>query len=248
MMMRKTLLIFIAMGAACAGPLQAAPATYMGKLANTGGGGDGTLFVTGMDWGGPLTSLSWSVDNVTTPGRWHYEYTITTPNVAGQWTDIHTVIIEAANGSGGPAFTMANLFAPASSPDGWIQSIEVAVHSPADHPNLPRNLFGIEFATFDIDPKTLTIRFDSDFAPVWGDFYARSHVVGDHFSAMTNWGLNGMPESDPSDPPGDGSILDHVLVPGSLEIVSVPVPVPGAALLGALGASLAGLLRRKRWL
>jgi hypothetical protein len=218
----------------------------MGTLANTGGVGDGALFVTGMDWGGPLTSLSWKVDNVTTPGMWHYEYTITTPNVAGQWSDIQIVIIEASDGSAGPAFTRDNLFSPTSSVADWIQNIEVGLHSPADNPNLPRSLFGIAFSTFDIDPKTLTISFDTDRAPVWGDFYARSYVIGDHFSAMINWGLNEMPETDPSDPPGNGSVKNHVLVPDSVSITAIPAP--GAVLLGTLGASLAGWLRRRRWL
>lgn len=246
--MRKTRLILIAIGVACVGTLQAAPVTYMGTLANTGAGGlgDGTLLVTGMDWGSPLTSLSWKVDNVTTPGMWHYQYTITVPKIAGQHADIQTVIIEAANGSTGPAFTMDNLVSPTSSPEGWIQRIVVDVRSPADNPNLPRDLFGIEFSTFDIDPTTLTIDFDSDREPVWGDFYARSHVVGTHFSAMSNWGLNGMPETDPSDPAGDGSIGGHILVPGSVSIQSVPAP--GAVLLGTMGVSLAGWLRRRRWL
>jgi hypothetical protein len=208
-----------------------------------GGTGDGALFVSG-DWLSSQTMLSWKVDNITTPGKWRYEYTITVPPYGGWWSDIQCVIIEASNGSSGPAFTIANLSSATSSPADWIQSTEVGLHSPADNPNLPRNLYGIEFCTVDIDPKELTIRFDTDRAPVWGDFYARSYVFEGEFSSLCNWGLMGMPETDPSDAPCNGSILNHVLVPDSVSIVAVPVP--GALLLGALGASLTGWLRHNR--
>lgn len=241
--MRKGLLVFVAVGAVCAGSLQAASISYIGKLTGLGGSGDGSLFVTGFNWVSSETSLSWKVDNTTTPGMWHYEYTLNVPNKGGQAADIQRVIIEASDGSSGPAFTSENLHSATSSPADWIQSVEVGLQRPSDNPNLPRNLYGIELTTINIDPKLLTISFDTDRTPVWGDFYARSYVVNGDFCAFYNWGLLKTPESDPTDAPGNGSIRDHVLVPDSTSIVAV-VPAPAAMLLGVLGVPLAGWLKR----
>lgn len=244
MSMKRILWVLSVLGVVCAGSLQAAPVSYVGKLAATGGGGDGVLFVTGFNWLSTETSLSWKVDNITTPGMWHYEYTLRVPDKGGLAADIQCIIIEASNGSSGPAFTIANLHSLTSSPEHWVQSIDVGLHNPADNPNLPRNLYGIRLATVDIDPKVLTISFDTDRAPVWGDFYARSYVVDGDFCALYNYGLFKTPESDPLDPPSNGSILSHVLVPDS--VVMVQIPAPAAMLLSVVGLPLAGWLRRNR--
>jgi hypothetical protein len=247
---RRMLLILSLLGTIGAGSLRAAPVSYMGKLTGLGGSGDGTLFITSsgpaLEWLSPETSVSWKVDNTTTPGKWHYEYTIAVPNATDLWAHIQCVIVEASNGTRGPIFTDGDLFAPGSTPADWLQGVNVGVHGPADNINLPRNVYGIKFCTGALDPTALTIYFDSPRAPVWGDFYASSFQIDGQFNALYNWGLLGMPETDPLDPPSNGSVQDHVLVPDSVEIP--PVPAPAAVLLGACGASVVGLLRRKRWL
>lgn len=247
--MRQTLLIFMVIAGACVGSLQAASVSYVGSLAyaGTGGSGDNELFVTGSDWICGRTTLSWKVDNTTTPGMWHYEYTLIVPNKAAVRSDIFSVIIEASNGSSGPMFTRPDLVSPASSPSDWLQSLNVGEHFPADNPNLPKILYGIEFSTRIVDPTTLTISFDTSRQPVWGDLYARSFTVNGDFNAFYNTGLEFIgPDTDPSDPASNGSIDNHVLVPDSVPTPSVPAPA--AVLLGAMGASLTGLLRRRRWL
>ena len=248
--MKRFLLVLSLLGTVGAGSLQAAPVSYMGKLAGLGGGGDGDLFITStgpaLEWLSPNTSVSWKVDNTTTPGMWHYQYTITVPSVSDLWAHIQCVIVEASNGTRGPIFTRDDLSAPASAPAEWLQGVNVGLHSPADNVNLPRNLYGIKFCTADIDPTSLTIQFDTPRAPVWGDFYARSYEIDGQFNALYNWGLLGMPETDPLDPPSNGSIRDHLLVPDSIEIP--PVPAPAAVLLGTFGAGLVGWMRRRRTL
>lgn len=246
--MKRILVVLVLFGAVCVSPLQAAPVSYIGTLAGLGGSGDGDLFITssgpGMGWVSPNSSLSWQVDNTTTPGKWHYRYTISVPDASARWEDIQRVIVEASNGTRGPMFTSADLFSPASTPAAWLQTVDVGLHGPSGNPNLPRNVYGIMFSTADVDPTNLTISFDSTRAPVWGDIYARSYVVDGQFNSLCNWGLMRIPEYDPLDAPGSGSILDHVLVPDSVSIP--PVPAPGAVLLGTLGVSMAGWLRRKR--
>lgn len=246
MITRKALLVLIVVGTVWTASLQAAPLSYVGKLAYAEGSADGILFVTGFNWLSSETTLSWKVDNTTTSGMWHYEYTLHVPDKGGLAADIQRVIIEASDGSSGPAFTIADLHSLASSPDGWIQGLDVGLHTPSDNPNLPRNLYGIELTTANIDPKTLTVSFDTDRAPVWGDFYARSYVVDGDFCALYNYGLFNTPESDPSDPPSDGSVRHHVLVPDSVSTSVSTVPAPAAMLLVALGVPLAGWLGRGR--
>jgi hypothetical protein len=47
-------------------------------LAVSGAGADGELLAGGA-WIDAATALSWTVDNTTTFGKWHYAYTLTVP-------------------------------------------------------------------------------------------------------------------------------------------------------------------------
>ncbi|MGE5295458.1 MAG: hypothetical protein ACM3VT_11575 [Solirubrobacterales bacterium] len=252
--MRKALFVIAVLGVACAGSLQAASTTYTGSLAYNKAmtGADGTLFVTGAgDWRyGGIARLTWTVSQSASSGLWHYEYAITVPRASGYLSDVQVVIIEAADGSPCGAFTMNNLFSPASSPSDWLATVKVGSFdqlSDSSLKNLTKPVYGIEFAAANVDPSHLTISFDSDRSPVWGDFYARSYIVDGSFNAMVNDDLRpaGV-DTDPLDPAGDGSIDDHILVPGACS--PAPVPAPAAFLLGVFGVSLVKPLRHRRWL
>lgn len=193
---------------------------------------DGGLTAYGA-WDSPSTTLSWIVDDMTTPGKWHYSYTLFVPD-----KDISHMIIEASNGEN--PFTSGNLFSPSSNPTGWIQSIEIQNFSPNNStPYMPEDMWGIKFDT-SLDVTTVTVGFDSDRAPVWGDFYAK-----DGYSTCSGW--NSLYNSgftagdyDPFAPAANGSLQNHLLVPDSY------IPAPGAFILVCIGTAITGALRRKR--
>jgi len=241
-MMRKMWWVFALTGAVCPGVLRAEPLSFVGSLT---GGGQG-LFVNSTgpvdaSWDTSLTTLQWRVDNTTTPGWWHYEYTITVTDTQTQWSDPQCVIVETS-----PTFEWEDLRAGSvsSDPGPWLMNTELGLHTPGQNQALWNNVYGLKFTTTNYDPTALTISFDSTRAPVWGDFYVRSYVVDGVYNAFVNDGLGCPTDTDPSDPPSNGSVDYHVLVPDSTEIPPV-VPVPGAVLLGLLGTSLTGWLRRR---
>ncbi|HNS19612.1 MAG TPA: hypothetical protein PKH24_03895 [Sedimentisphaerales bacterium] len=242
MRLSRTLLVVMLAAVFCPGLLQAAPISYVGKLAYGGAGADGVLNVNSVGpyagWLSTITSVSWRVDNMTTPGLWHYEYTITVCDGGDLSTDIRCVILETSS-----TFTWSDLSVVSSSPTDWLASTEIGTYSPWQNQNLPSSVYGIMFCTSAVDPKTLKISFDSDRGPVWGDIYVRSFTFDGQYNTLNNAGWEyGVDDNDPTDPASDGSILNHVLVPDS----ETAIPVPGAILLGAFGAALTGCLRRRR--
>jgi hypothetical protein len=223
-----------------AGSLSAAmaPHIYTGTLSGWGGIGDGLLVTAGGDWSRPATTLSWTVDDVTTLGKWHYAYTLTVLRA-----DVQCVIIETSDDIPGPAFTEADLFALSTSPADWFNRVQIGTQSKWDNVNLPDDVYGIKLCAL-LDPVSLTISFDSDRPPTWGDFYARSFLVDDpvedYVNTIYNWGFS-QNDIDPLDPPRSGSVDNHVLVPDT----GTAVPAPAGAALAGMGAVLLGWLRRR---
>jgi len=209
--------------------------TYTGSLSV----GDGSLIGTSL-WNDPSVNISWQVDDSTTPGFWHYQYTLSTIGRAiSHW------IIEASDGSFGPIFTAANLFNVITQPAGWVGSTEIGNHNDGvggvlPNPYMPEDLYGIKFNAA-ISNTIVTLSFDSDRAPIWGDFYAKCGSTSGVFNTVYNAGFS-LP--DPTAPVSSGIINNHILVPDSYSTTAVPEPGTFWMLFISLGFLTRWFLKR----
>ncbi|MBN2590158.1 MAG: hypothetical protein JXA96_09875 [Sedimentisphaerales bacterium] len=201
---------------------------YTGSLSVT----DGGLTAYGA-WNHPSTQLAWKVDDMTTPGKWHYTYYLLVPS-----KDISHMIIEASNGD--RPFTSENLFSVTSSPDNWVGSVEIQNFMPDNStPYMPEEMYGIKFDAAK-GATIVTVCFDSDRGPVWGDFYSKDGYSScSGWNALYNTGFS-LNDYDPFAPAANGSVQNHLLVPDSF------IPAPGAIILVCIGTALTGVLRRRQ--
>lgn len=212
------------------------PQSYSGGLTGANGGLVGTgSWVDKMlskpnqraMWSAP--TFNWTVSQ-NANSTWHYEYTLQVSQ-----KDISHAVIEVSRTFGGR--------------DIWGVHggcVEIGDYGPGDHENqgIPAQIHGIKF---DISSGTTShLYFDSDRAPVWGDFYSRGgkDSGSKDWNAVWNAGFL-KPYAYVDIPISDATYQDHILVPDSAIRSVVPEPASFASLLaGFLG--LFGLLRRRR--
>lgn len=193
---------------------------FTGTLTSADGGLEGTGFWV-TDNGEELWTpavITWNVtENL--DATWHYEYTLEVFRA-----DVSHFLVETS-----ATFGPENLF-NAQFPG---TEIEIQNFTQANgNPFLPADIYGAKFDS--TQGTAITIAFDSDRNPVWGDFYAKCGAVGG--TQNTVWNAGFLTE-DPTDPAADGTIANHILVPNT-------VPEPATIAMLAIGALLAFKRRR----
>ncbi|MGC9318000.1 MAG: hypothetical protein ACP5KN_08195 [Armatimonadota bacterium] len=225
-MTRRLLLMVAVVGLVLsAGPVLA----WTGTLTTRTGG-----LVYGDDW--QPASLTWDVtQDATNSNVYHYEYTLNVSEVATGGNISHMIIEltddDYYNNFTYPSMDLFNL----QRWDGtewvdWAPTLTVDDHlaGSAGNPDLTSDVFGVKFDDSDGGEwgewDLLQWRFDAYRLPVWGDFYAKDGKLDQVDKTLYNAGLD-LP--DPTDPPQDGSIDNHILRPNG----RTP-QLPPSALLG----------------
>jgi hypothetical protein len=164
--------------------------------------------------------ISWNISF--SGGLWHYTYTLT--NLDGTLLDkelSHWILEVSAN------FTAANIFNSS-------HAFELKTYSGADpsNPNLPGSIYGLKF-----EGTGPTFSFDSDRAPMWGDFYAIDGKNTDPPPSAYNTGFG----TDPT--AGTTNFTPWIAVPNT---TTTAIPEPTSVLLVGTGLSFLLLWSRRR--
>ena len=166
----------------------------------------------GQNWNTAV--LHWDIQQISAT-QWHYSYDFNVPD----GKHINTIYVEAK-----PGLTLTeiqNVTVPYSAN---ISSYPVTVAGSS------LSFMSIQFNRSGPTGNQWTVAFDTSYAPIWGDFYAKDA----NFYAWNS----GFVVADPTVAPDDGPEQGHILVPGAV------VPIPPAAWL--LGSGLLGLVAFRR--
>ncbi|MCL2700571.1 MAG: hypothetical protein FWE88_02625 [Phycisphaerae bacterium] len=201
----------------------ASAVTYTGTLSVAGG----TLTGTG-DWAAGPTTFIYTVDDVTTPGFWHYEYVLTVPPDVESGNIQHLIIGLTCGLSAG---SLVNV-------NGDLHKVEW-FENKGDNKEMPQDLYGADFQAIGED-LTLTVSFDTKSNPVWGDFFAR----GGQQNTIWNSGFTEF-SVDPTLPPDDMGVCGFILrANGELPPPAIPEPMTMLT-LGLAGVAISRTLRNR---
>jgi hypothetical protein len=206
--------------------------SYSGNLSGADGGlvGTGAWFdkvllkpADQANWFAP--TISWTVSQ-NSDFTWHYSYTLTVYK-----QEVSHFMVEVSDNC-----EDSNI----KNPKGPFRVRKVDWYDESSgNPGLPGRVHALKFD--EAWGTIATFEFDSDKAPVWGDLYAKDgKLPGTNIENVAwNSGFSAN-DIDPDVPAGNGSYLNHLLVPDS-----VPEPASFVSLAAGLMGIL-GLRRRSR--
>lgn len=189
-----------------------------------------------LQWVNYTLGISWTVtdtDNSYPGFPWKYTYTF---GHNGTQAGISHIIIEASEGISSSDITGLEGATITSVGPQTVQS---------GNPNMPEDLAGgIRFNPLSSGLFSMTWSFFSNRQPVWEDFYARCGGFAGGINYAYNYNMDSLgvergflsPDTDPLDPPSNGSVEFHILGPDA-------VPEPATLSLLAFGGLV--LLRRR---
>lgn len=195
------------------------------------------IFAT-ASWASGSTSISW---HITGPvdGKWTYEYTWNTSE-----KNLSHIIIEMTPGTD---IVPGSVYKKNGSD--WVSYSNFSVDTTQgfgnegnSNPGIPELLKGIKVGSENV--TSLTFKFESTQAPVWGDFYAKDgtdkvgEVKTDIYAYNTGFTVNDV------DPLPDQDSSNHIVRPDGS--TGVTIPEPGTMLLLGLGLLGLGISRKKK--
>lgn len=195
--------------------------SFSGSLSSLDGGMTGRG-VWGSNSQGQATTLSWTVDNDSPSGLWHYNYTFDVPLINHRLDEIQFVQLETANNVRASDFQNLTFGPETPATLNEVGTLRKRGIQPAD-------MFGAQIIHTerreDIEggPEghVLTINFDTTHAPTWGDFYGN----GFDSNEIINAGFT-KNDVDPTAAPDNGTMANNLLVPGPITAVGTPTPSP----------------------
>jgi hypothetical protein len=229
------ILLRILLGFLCAASMAMGSTVYGtsadGELTGSRDSTSGDISVSGV-FGTPF-DISW----VITPngGLYQYVYTITGPSGSGLGVSHFALNLSADCVAGGSCVTNAEVNGSAVE-SGLTYGPNTSANGDT---NFPGSFYGVRFFPADPTQLSITVQFDSDHGPVYGDFYLKRGQGGpDKGGSAWDNGCN--PTSDTS-----GVITDYIPGPGDDPISAEAVPEPATFFLSGISLIGLGLLLRR---
>jgi hypothetical protein len=209
----------------------AANAGLVGSRDSSLGGG---VYATD-GWIGGNFKIAWNISYA--GNKWHYQYTLT--------TDFKTLSHWILQVSPDRVLGDFSNFNPA--PSAGPKTYDPANDPGQSNPYLPGPIYGLKWDTSD-NLQIHTYTFETEYQPVWGNFYAKDGIMQGQWATAMNQGFqDGVPP--PNDRVDQSDYLNFIPVPDTKKGGFEEIPEAGSLALcgfGCLGLLLLEWNRRRK--